>query len=236
MNLEDSLEDSKRGISCPDFSMLAHQLRLRDESALTDLVSKMESPDHMMNHEFVSFVLPALHAALVDTHGATVQKDRFCMLVLHAFAYFVEVKPQAIEARSDDDSHISIKEIPGHEDDDDDASMQGSSQREKAALVNMLPSPAQRVLQDILAFSENMSVIHAFPSERNDGKCASPNGSSLQSLLQPIELHLSPTKAPQTASDLAAFVEPLLPTKELQLHIICTCRILDPSYLAFCWR
>ena len=50
------------------------------------------------------------------------------MLVLHAFTDFVEVKPQAIEAQSDDDLHISIKEIPSHEDDDDDASMQGSSQ------------------------------------------------------------------------------------------------------------
>lgn len=238
MNLEESLEDSKRGIDCPDFSMLAHQLRLRDESALTDLVSKMESSDYMTNYEFVNFVLPALRAALVDTHGATIQKDRFCLLALHSFTDFVEGKPQAAEARSDDDSHMSIEDMPSNDDDDDDddASMEGTSQQEKVALVNRVPSPALRRLQDILAFSENMSVIHAFHSERNDGKCTSPNGSSLQSLIQPIELHLSPTNAPQTAPDVTVFVEPLLPTKELQLHVIRACRILDPSYLAFCRR
>jgi hypothetical protein len=237
MNLEESLEDSKRGVGCRDFSRLGRQLRLRDESALTDLVSKMESSDHMTNHEFVSFILPALHVALVDAHGASTQKDRFCLHAIQTFTAFVEGKPQAAP-RVDDDSHMSIEDIPSHEeddDDDDDESMGDTSPRENVALVNGVPSLALRRLQDILAFSENMKVLHAFRGEKNDSKSTSPNG-SLQSLVQPIELHISPVNAPEAASDSTVFVEPLLPTKEVQLHVIRACRILDASYVAFCRR
>jgi hypothetical protein len=235
MNLEESLEDCRRYVGCRDFSRLARQLRLQDESALTDLASKMESSDHMTNHEFVCFILPALHAALVDKRGATPQKDRFCLHAIRTFTAFDEEKPQA-SPRIDDDSHMSIDDIPSYEDDHDDESMGDTSLRENVALVNGVPSSALRRLQDILAFSENMRVLHAFRGEKKDSKSISPAGSSLQSLVQPIELHISPINAPETASDSTVFVEPLLPTKELQLHVIRSCRILDPSYLAFCRR
>ena len=49
----------------------------------------MESSDQMTNHEFVTYVLPALHAALMGVHGVT-GNGQFCLKALEHLTDHVE--------------------------------------------------------------------------------------------------------------------------------------------------
>ena len=110
MNVDKVYDGWSKAPVTPDFSDLVLRLRLRDDSALPDLASKMATSDQMTNHEFVSFVLPALHAALVETQGTSGSED-FCFKALEALTDFVESSARA-EVSGDDDSRMLVEEIP----------------------------------------------------------------------------------------------------------------------------
>jgi len=235
MKMDESFDSSTKTSARPDFSTLARQLRLRDESSLADVALNMESSDRMTNHEFVTFALPALHSALVDTHGVT-GNDRFCFKALESFSDLVESAASA-EAPGDDD--MSVDEIHAQ---DDEVGMADSYGRAPLVLANRVPSVALRRMQDILSFSENMSVLHVLWDKNPDGALMSFNGSRLKSLTKPIEVKLSPWRPPHVAAlsvaaeDTTVFVEPLVPSTELERHVIRAGTIENEKYLSFCRR
>jgi len=230
----DGMNIDEKAPACPNFGALARKLRLKDESALSDVASMMKSSDRMTNHEFVTYILPALHGALVDTHGPT-GNSQFCLKALEAFTDLVESAASA-EVRADDDSRMSVDEVSQ----DVDATMVDSYQQAPMVLGNRVPSIALRRIQDILSFSENVSVLHVLWDKKRNGTSMALNGSKLKSLAKPIELNVSawhPATASSTVrGDTAVFVEPLLPSLELERHVIRAGRIENEAYLSFCRR
>jgi hypothetical protein len=240
MNIDETFGESSKAFALPDFGTLARQLRVRDESALAELACMMESSDRMTNHEFVTFVLPALHAALFDTNGVT-GNGQFCFKALEAFTTVVE-SPAAAEPsqHGDDETQMSVEEMPSQ---DEDVRMEESFIPAPMSLANRVPSIGLRRMQDILSFSENMSVLHVLWDKKRNDVPMSPNGSMLKSLTKPIELKFSSWRSPHLASSSAAsikettvFVEPLLPSKELERHVLRSGTIENETYLSFCRR
>ena len=237
MIIDQSFDVMSKGSACLDFSSLARKLRLRDKSALSDLASNMEASDRMTNHEFVTFILPALHAALVDTHGVN-GDDQFGFKALEALTNLVE-SLASVESHGDDDSHMSVEDITNQA---DNTGMVDSYGQAPIELANRVPSFALRRMQDILSFSENMSVLHVIWDEKENGAPMSVNGTRLKSLTKPVELKISLWRPPHVASspraqgDMTVFAEPLLPSKELERHVIRSGRIEDETYLSYCRR
>ena len=229
-----------RGCTYPDFGKLARRLRERDETALSELAAIMESSGGMTNHEFVIFILPALHASLTDVFNASTEKDQFCRKALEAFTSSIK-SSESTEALGEDDSHMSIEEVPSQEEDESIVDSYGQDRIAPPGIVNDVSSDFLRRLQGILAFSENIRVLHGL-EKMKDIDSGSPNENSLQALTCPIEIEMSPSCPSETADSskgracLTVLVEPLLPKEELQLHVLRAGRIMDPPYLFFCRR
>jgi hypothetical protein len=234
MNVDEVYDDSSKAPFRPDFSDLVLRLRLRDNSALPDLASKMATSDHMTNHEFVSFILPALHAALVDKQG-TSGSDDFCLKALEALTDFVESSTHS-EVKGDDDSRMAVEEIPTERPDASDAYQQAPT-----IVANRIPSIGLRRIQNILSFSENMSVLHVL-WDKKKGSTPSLSGSRLRSLTKPVQLNIIPWSPSHAGSqstpviEMTVFVEPLLSVSALGRHVVLAGRIENETYLSFCRR
>jgi hypothetical protein len=232
MNVDEVYDDSSKAPFRPDFSDLVLRLRLRDNSALPDLASKMATSDHMTNHEFVSFILPALHAALVDKQG-TSGSDDFCLKALEALTDFVESSTNS-EVKGDDDSRMAVEEIPTERPDASDAYQQAPT-----IVANRIPSIGLRRIQNILSFSENMSVLHVL-WDKKKGSTPSLSGSRLRSLTKPVQLNIIPWSPSHAGSqstpviEMTVFVEPLLSVSALGRHVVLAGRIENETYLSFC--
>lgn len=242
MKIDESFDDARKATALPDFSSLAKQLRARDTSALEELSFLLESSDRMTNHEFVTFILPALHSSLVDTHGLnTIGIDQFSSRALDAFTDVAESSNEE-EPREDDDddSQMSVEELPSQGDERSSGRFETYGQVPKN-LANRVPSIGLRRMQDILSFSENMQVLHVLWDQKRSGAPSSLNGSRLKSLAKPIELTLSPWSLnvgslPEGFQGTTVYAEPLVPSKELEQHVLRAGKIENDSYLSFCRR
>lgn len=239
MKVDETFEDSKVS-ALPDFGTLARRLRGRDYDAAEELASLMESSDRMTNHEFVSFILPALHSALVGTQRGNMN-DQFFFKTLYAFTDVIESSAAAQPPREgDDESQMSVDEEPN------EGSVAGNRfnmyGQVPMNLANRVPSVALRRIQSILSFSENTSVLHVLWDKKRSGSPVTANGSKLKSLTKPIELKFSPWRPsnvpslPVGANNTTVFVEPLLPSTELERHVLRAGTIENESYLSFCRR
>ena len=125
---------------------------------------------------------------------------------------------------------------------DGDSAMVDSYGQGPMVLANIVSSIALRRMQDILSFTENMSVQHVLWDKKRNGTHLSLNGSRLKSLTKPIQLVLSPWRPlhayPSTVvvRDTTMFVEPLAPSIELERHVIRAGTIENEACLSFCRR
>jgi hypothetical protein len=63
----------------------------------------------MTDHEFVTFVRPAVHAALFDTNGVT-GSSQFCFKELEAFTDVTESPTVAEPSQRGDDEDVRLEE------------------------------------------------------------------------------------------------------------------------------
>jgi hypothetical protein len=96
-----------------------------------------------------------------------------------------------------------------------------------------------RRLHQVLSFFERFPTADG-PFPTSEGAVASPQGSELQALTKTIELHLAPGRMDGSVGMLnkkwRVDVEPLVPFRDLRLHILGTARLNDPSFVDYCRR
>jgi hypothetical protein len=241
-----------------ELNALSIRLLQRDVLAMKDLGILLSEPGRVTIHEFLSVILPALHAALIGqatgdrfSIGGPIHRNKkaraslisvldspdarieYCREALRSMTSEYSQGAVGLGATTASRAHSPEMHVdPSHDSDVDDGSK-----------VNIRYSPnvseILRRLHQILSFYESVQVLST-STEKATG-LNTPSGGDLQSLTKPIELHLTPSDCHIDAKDspstkAVVYAEPLIQFSDLQLHVLRTYRILDIAYTVFCSR
>ena len=139
------------------------------------------------------------------------------------------------KARREDSNHDGDQEMGGDGLDTDEGKYNQDQSHSVTSRSEFL-----RRLHQVIALHENVATP---PKIHYRLGYQSSKGGDLQSLTKPIELcllPLGPTKQPENQSKnenvLKIHVEPLMSIEDLSLHILRSCKVVQPNYLAFCRR
>jgi hypothetical protein len=262
---------------------LSIRLLQRDSGSIEQLSSFLQAQGRMTVHQFLTVIMPALHASLL---GRESENDRlnvsptrssrrtkkprvvgsssrdseegchthpnddriaFCKAVVKHLIKEVGVneettRPQEYEpmdsekSRRDSSDEEDGSDDELEEDDDDDDIDIGTS---KVAPALQMPELLRRIHQ-ILSLYENVATA---PPPYRKPRSSEDKSGDLQSLTKPLKIRLLPSvsrKRPNTSSlrgssmDICA--EPLVSVADLESHVLRTCSLAYPKYLAFCRR
>lgn len=256
-----------------DLNMLSIRLLQRESGALKELAELLRQPGSISIHQFLSIILPALHAALVGRSGnessprrnkrarvldgpedvPSESPDLRLLFSRDAVQHLVlederenDVSPKAGKADGKTDMEIDGEENGDQDDGDQDDGDQENDETGELRSEGRSNSDLQisagnaevlRRLHQILALYENVPI---FSSASKNGSTAAKGG-DLHALTKPVEIHLAPSafssqhgSAPKNR--LIVHAEPLIPLKDLELHVLRTHRLDDPAYVSFCRR
>jgi hypothetical protein len=262
---------------------LSIRLLQRDWGSIKQLSSFLQVQGRMTVHQFLTVIMPALHASLL---GRESENDRlnvsptgssrrtkkprvvgsssrdteegfhthpnddrlaFCKAVVKHLIKEVgenqettstppqEYEPMDSEKSQRDSSDEEEGSDDGLEDDDDDIDLGVS----KVGPVSQMPELLRRIHQ-ILSLYENVATA---PQPYRKPQSSEDKSGDLQSLTKPLKIRLLPSvsrKRPNTSSlrgcsmDICA--EPLVSVANLESHVLRTCSLAHPKYLAFCRR
>jgi hypothetical protein len=217
----------------------------RHESSLADLARLLNQNGgaEVSVHQFINNILPALHAAVVQTEEVVSKKERKVKKA--------KVDGNALIRQDDRSGHYAFLEkalkllVEQNETDRRTAprtTLAAASMKSEAdnksviepkPNISFCPGASEilRRLHQVLSFRENSD------EHLSSGKASKSD--DLQSLKKPLVLHLVPF--PPGASDQAGMkavvhAEPLITMSMLQDQVLRSHRCLDPEYRAFCQR
>lgn len=243
---------------------LAVQLLQGDAQAAKELGMLMNEQGKVSVHQFLTIILPSLHASLVGQHSA-------CS-VAHGTASHQSKKPRVAERRGKsyiDSSRRRLdksremlqllmpereKVIPAAQlhsgigltvpiykkrnvdlSHDDNADNENIYQISTQCRDMAYAFRSSELLRRLhQVLSLNENVQITSLSTRND--LSSSKGGDLQSLTKLLEIHLSPSESSvvKPKLDSVVFIEPLLSADDLKLHVLRIYSVLDTEYSAFC--
>ena len=248
-----------------ELKSLSRRLLQRDVLALKDLGMDLNVPGRITIHEFLTVILPSLHASIA---GSSTNSDGPSG---HIGTIHRSKKARASRGTSDDslDSRMTFCReairlmISGREETDRKAaSAKVRSEVAKEVVDCSLAldnsegnnddnverldisgcagvSELLRRLHQILSFYENVPERTA-SVDKNIGQSTSACNSDLHELAKPLELLLSPSFTESSGSkpkpQLVVYAELLIPLTELQQHIIRAHRIDSDDYTSYCQR
>jgi len=247
-----------------DLSSLSVRLGMRDSEAVRDLVGMLSKPGRITMHEFISWILPSLHAScsggsssgggdlLSFGSGHRSKKARVVDGAFHdgdgasfdspeeRLAFCKEVagmvfQETPIYSRESDQRRPSRE--GSDEDADDPTKESGDTKRLRTDSIDTTgPSELLRRLHQILSLHESVSVVPTLTMKK-PGSLGDQVAGDLQALTKPLEIELLPSSFGDKTvcqSQLVLQAEPLLSMADLQLHVLRTCRLNEPSYAEFC--
>lgn len=267
-----------------EINNLSIRLLQRDSGSIKQLSSFLQVQGRMTVHQFLTVIMPALHASLL---GRESENDRlkvsptgssrrtkkprvvgsssrdteesfhthpnddrfaFCKVVVKHLIKEVgeseettrsqEYQPMDSEKSRRDSSDEEDGSDDGLEDDEDDEDDIDSG-TSKVGSVSKMPELLRRIHQ-ILSLYENVATA---PQPYRKPQSSEDKSGDLQSLTKPLKIRLLPSvsrKRPNTSSlrgcsmDICA--EPLVSVADLESHVLRTCSLAHPKYLAFCRR
>jgi hypothetical protein len=253
-------------IASDELRALSIRLLQRDLLAIKDLGALLTLPGRITVHEFLTGILPSLHACLIGhsyggdgvlAHGGTAHRSKkarassrssydgspdsrheYCR---EALRYMISDRTErAINCSvAEDDSSAKLSDVSSIE-------VKNGKQNEddKSKKVNISYSAGAsemlRRLHQILSFYESVQGFSALP-KKTSGPNLTLSPDDLQSLTKPVELMISPSpfdasEATASKSRSVVYAEPLIPFADLQLHVLRTYRVKDATYVSFCRR
>lgn len=242
--------------SAKDHELQALSVRLlrRNVDALKELGILLDESGRISIHEFISIVLPSLHASLIGTsHGCDesvnigsthrnkkARAARFSSI--DSSDARLEYCREALRCMIADQDDV-VKSVDGlHENEAGKEMDDNPNTADEGEKVNISYSPIVseflRRLHQVLSFYEGVQVLST-SVEKLGGLNSTANAGDLQALTKPIELQLSPSEFNNSGAHVrqsVIFAEPLIPFADLQRHILRTYRIFDPLYLSHCKR
>ena len=244
-----------------ELKSLSLRLIQRDVQVMKDLGNYLNIPGRITIHEFLSIILPSLHASIAgqtsnsDTlagHKGTIHRSKkarasrgtpddsldsrmkFCKEALrHMISHRVGTNSKLHTVKLETESTKKCSDVSIDEDDNEGNDDNGEKLDMSycAGLSELL-----RRLHQILTFYESVPVL-TMSIEKSSGQSATGNG-DLHELTKPIELLLSPsfheTSGTSPKPQSVIYAEPLIPLADLQLHVIRAHRINDDAYMSYC--
>jgi hypothetical protein len=170
---------------------------------------------------------------------------QFCKL---AFDYLVADDPSTKSIATE--SRATIEggddgETQRDEDNEDEEDEESDDEAKEKQIPENKPSQERpelvRRLHQVLSFYETISMVKLAPASNQRSAHGGSTGGDLQALTQPLEITLAPTIFRRASAEtplrhLTVLVEPLTTMDALERIILCTFRILNPSYVTFCRR
>jgi hypothetical protein len=260
--LSDADPEKSCGKSVPNDELKSLSLRLlqQDVYAMKDLGIYLIIPGRITIHEFLTIILPSLHASMV---GQSMKSDG---LLSHSVTSHRNKKARASRGTSYEspEGHIKycrealrhIVSIRGESSKLLGAKLEPSfnifsadneneiAEEDNGEKLDITYSPGAseilRRLHQILSFYENVQVIKTY-AENSAGHNSPGNHDDMHDLTKPLELLLSSSSHDVSGSNSSRnqsviYAEPLIPFSELQLHVLRAYRINDPIYITFCQR
>jgi hypothetical protein len=244
---------------------LAVQLLQGDAQAAKELGILLNEQGKVSVHQFLTIILPSLHAALIGQHGVgsashgnashPSKKPRFadrrgknyvdssrwrldyCRVMLRLL--IPEREKVVPPAQLHTGIGLSLSSYKGRKVDCTNEDSENADQIAaecRDMAYSFQSSELLRRLHQVLSLNENVQI--ASSSSRQD--LNSSKGGDLQALTKLLEIHLSPSACEplcvQPQLESTVFAEPLLSADDLRLHVLRIYRPIDPDYLIFCER
>jgi hypothetical protein len=248
-----------------EMKSLTIRLLQRDFLAIKELGDLLTIPGRITIHEFLTGILPSLHASLLgqlssgDTlvnNGVATHRSKkarasrnspedspdsrleYCRQALRYLIADCSKTTKCTVARASRSNKL-LEYSPIQEE-------IGEDEEDDGAKVNISYSPGAsellRRLHQILSFYECVQVFStSAPVKKVAGQPYTSNSDDLHSLTKPYELLLLPSvfdasdKISSTSRSVV-YVEPLISLADVQLHILRLHRMKDANYLSFCQR
>jgi hypothetical protein len=244
----------------PEINNLSIRLLQRDRSSIKALQSVLDTRGKLTMHQFISVILPALHASLLGKPSECADSN----LVGGSF-YRRSKKPrvvgsipgnayETVHSRPCEDKaefarqlfcrhlhrtvHLSQDSEGGSQ--GEDAGSHDSMLEDGAEERALFRCELLRRLHQVLSLYENVPTLPSVHSRVGRGTLKL---GELQSLTKPLQLRLIPIAGKRdnlaTLKDrilLNLHVEPLTSVKDLSNHVLRTCSTSHPVYKSFCRR
>jgi hypothetical protein len=267
---QDSHPESETSLSkkrsMTELQVISARLLQRDVLAMKDLCKMLKAPGSITVHEFLSIVLPTLHASFVGrtasdgeplrSNGHRSKKARVGVDAdenpIDALEERIMFCKEAVRllASQNDKTEAGDSLAQGQMSTSSSSStLEESGDRESKPLDETdgngdqfeFSAEAQELLRrlhQILSLREGVTL--RFMLADDVAASNEVKGSDLQALTKSIEVKLSPSsfssEAEESTSALVVNAEPLVPVKDLTQHILRSFKVSDPSYVEFSKR
>jgi hypothetical protein len=242
-----------------ELKSLTLRLLQRDVHVMKDLGNFLTIPGRISIHEFLTIILPSLHASMVgstannDVYKGSIHKSKkarssrgspddsldarlhFCREALHRMNSHrtgAKCKSASTEVKIEINEKMKYSALVDKDNDDDDDNCEKLDLSYCTGFSELL-----RRLHQILTFYENVSVMAASDEKSKEQRSAGGN-SDLHDLTKPMGLILLPLSYENSETSLNSqsviYAEPLIPLTELQLHVVRAHRINDDAYISYC--
>jgi hypothetical protein len=242
-----------------ELKSLSLRLLQQDVFAMNDLGVHLNIPGRITIHEFLTIILPSLHASMVGhslkydgklSHSGTVHRSKKArasrgasnVTLPNRVKYCREALRHMVSNLGEISSDmLSKKQEPVRTKfwDSIDFGLDEASDGEKLD-ISSSPGASEilRRLHQILSFYENVQVFKT-STEFSGGNNSHGNHDDMHDLTKPLELLLSHSSNDVSASNhfktqSVIYAEPLISFSELQLHVLRAYRIIDPNYTSYC--
>mmetsp|Transcript_107411 Transcript_107411/g.160678 ORF Transcript_107411/g.160678 Transcript_107411/m.160678 type:complete len:1394 (+) Transcript_107411:1-4182(+) len=242
----------------PEINSLSIRLLQRDRSSVDALHHALDTRGKLTMHQFISVILPALHASLLGKPSEDTES-----ILTRGTCYRRNKKPRLGSLFGDADEPMNIKlrddkahfakhvfymlfqgmappseesEEANYEDDGSNDSIRDDKAEERKVFTSEL----LRRLHQVLSLYED---VPALPSVHSQAGRGSWRLGELQSLTKPLLLRLTPSSgtedSPAIWKDLVSpvlHVEPLTSIEELSKQVLQRCAASQHVYSCFCRR
>ena len=234
------------------------RLLQRDVLVMKDLGNYLNIPGRITIHEFLTIILPSLHASMVGHtanndgekgHKGTNHRSKKARASRGAtddfldsrMKFYKEALRQMISNRMGMKCNSGTSSVKTElndkldsalfeEDFDDDDDIGDKLDLSRCPGLSEL----LRRLHQIITFYENVPVLTASNDKASVQNSAGGNG-DLHELIKPLGIMLLPFyENSGTTIQSVIYAEPLIPLAELQLHVIRAHRISDDAYISYC--
>ena len=236
--------------------VFGEKLMTGDPGALRDLGSTLRATGRVSMYQFMNIVLPALHTSLLGRPNdsdlfdrSTYEPNRRSKRARVLDAADKDVTQSADERLRFCKSAILALVFDDYKHSDDNdfemkaASTDRSGEKQRTSKGVKYSGAAQELLRrlhQVLTMHERAHIASSV-GDISTGQSES-GGGDLQSLTKPIEISFAPSALADTRNSTlqdGSFrlqVEPLVPVRDLQRHILRTCISWDQAYVDFCER
>lgn len=263
--IDDSFDKLSNGDNSSRLKSLSLLLLEHDVEAVKELSALLLSPGGVTMHQFLTVVLPALHASLTGRspgsdsatalRAASGRRNKKARVIggtqcesedgtydspenRVAFCKdIMRIMAGASPCENQDSTMLQEPQSLG----DDELSTDTENLRsggDDDCAVSVASSEMLRRLHQVLSFFESVAVACSSP-DRKAGPPGS-HGADLQALTKAVEVHLYPSAFGDSEANshprLVVHAEPLVPIADLESHVLRSCKLDDPSYVEFCTR